>query len=431
MKHLITLMLLFSMATAYATGNDNRTIREQLVELNKFWKDKQIDASILEQRGTFANDDHLIQLHLFLVEQTLRNNPPQGLSEQQLTNRNACLDILQRYAIRGKFPRNLYHPGVRQPYFIDHLGTACAVGYLVIETGYGDYAQSIHDRDNYVFIMDIKDKELDDWANKYGFAKEELAWIQPGYPCVHTCSEGTFQNPSCYGTSTGCASPDYSSINGNPPYTTEGYIWQDTGWVQYWSMTGIMCDLRAGSYKYVVTDMANSHWDFFYTLTDPDSIEPHASIAPDNGTCNGSISVAPEKGQAPYTYQWYGQGGNLGITTSSATGLCPGDYWVYITDATGCTKYNTYKVDQVNSVPNTERSEVKVYPNPVNHLLNVEVSKDITHITCTNVLGDVVNTPVSKAAKGYTVNTENIAPGVYYLTLQSGTYKVTLKFVKE
>lgn len=51
------------------------------------------------------------------------------------------------------------------------------------------------------------------------------------------------------------------------------------------------------------------------------------------GTANGSISVAPSGGTAPYTYSW-----NNGSTNSSISGLSAGVYSVIITDANGCSE---------------------------------------------------------------------------------------------
>jgi hypothetical protein len=432
MKHILTLLLLCSVTLGFAGQNESLTIRQQLVNLNKFWQDKNIDLPLLDQKGTFSNDDNLIQLHLFLVEQTLRANTPKNLSAKQLANRNQCLDILKGYAAKGVFPRNLYHAN-RQPYFIDHLGTACAVGYLVIQTGYADYAQSIHNRNNYVYIMDIKDKELDEWANKYGFAKQELAWIQPSYPCQTVCPSGEFQNPTCYGTPTGCANPDLSVVNGTPPYTMVAYMWIDTGWQQFWNMSSITCDLMAGDYKYEVTDAAAGLWTYYFNLVNPDSIDAHPVLVPDNGNCTGAISVTPEKGQPPYTYQWYSNiGGMLNFTGSTATGLCAGDYYVYITDAAGCGKYNSYKVDLTSGVENPGSiSEVKLYPNPVHDKVTIEINGELTRTTCTNAIGETMHVSTTKIVNGYSINTADLAPGVYYLSLQSGKNSTTHKFIKD
>jgi gliding motility-associated-like protein len=51
-----------------------------------------------------------------------------------------------------------------------------------------------------------------------------------------------------------------------------------------------------------------------------------------NGDCNGSITVTPTNGTAPYTYTWA-----TGQTTPNITQLCAGNYSVLISDVNGCT----------------------------------------------------------------------------------------------
>jgi gliding motility-associated-like protein len=51
-----------------------------------------------------------------------------------------------------------------------------------------------------------------------------------------------------------------------------------------------------------------------------------------NGDCNGSITVTPTNGTAPYTYTW-----TTGQSTPNITQLCAGNYSVLISDVNGCT----------------------------------------------------------------------------------------------
>jgi len=51
-----------------------------------------------------------------------------------------------------------------------------------------------------------------------------------------------------------------------------------------------------------------------------------------DGDCNGSITVTPTNGTAPYTYIWV-----TGQSTPNITQLCAGNYSVLISDVNGCT----------------------------------------------------------------------------------------------
>jgi len=111
---------------------------EQLTEVNPFWQGKEsffrhADKSAL-LASTILTEQQLVATHLRLVWQYLTGNVPEGLKTAQLKNRENCLSILDGYIQTGIFPKNLYH-AKRTPYFIDDFGTACAVGYLIIQTG--------------------------------------------------------------------------------------------------------------------------------------------------------------------------------------------------------------------------------------------------------------------------------------------------------
>ncbi len=53
------------------------------------------------------------------------------------------------------------------------------------------------------------------------------------------------------------------------------------------------------------------------------------------GACNGSMAVTVMGGTPPYSYQWMGPGGFL-CMGDICNNLCPGEYILVITDATGC-----------------------------------------------------------------------------------------------
>ncbi len=58
------------------------------------------------------------------------------------------------------------------------------------------------------------------------------------------------------------------------------------------------------------------------------------------GSCNGTTTVTPAGGTAPYTYAWSPSGGG----SATATGLCAGLYTVQITDNTGLSASDTVRI---------------------------------------------------------------------------------------
>lgn len=147
-----------------------------MLEINKNWTGKPFSNELVR----FESDDDRIQSHLLNVHQYLTTNTPKGFSAEALKNRSELLAILKNYAEAKRFPRNTGH-SERTPYFIDRYNTACAVGYLVIESGYNDFAQQIKKDFNFNYITDMPQAPLEAWAKKHGFEVWELAWIQPAY----------------------------------------------------------------------------------------------------------------------------------------------------------------------------------------------------------------------------------------------------------
>lgn len=92
--------------------------------------------------------------------------------------------------------------------------------------------------------------------------------------------------------------------------------------------------------------------------------------------CIGEISAIPGGGVEPYTYSWYECGTmNLIDTDSIATGLCPGEYFVEITDVNGCVVDS--ECDTINitaSLLNNDLINWDIYPNPARDFITVTTS---------------------------------------------------------
>ena len=160
----------------------------KLSEINQEWSLLDYSAE-LDYELTMLSKAEKIQMHLSLVERNLRKNFQKHLNAEKLSKRNQVLDILIDYTKSGVFPQNNYH-SERTPYFIDHLGTHCAVGHLMMMTGYGEVAALIHSKNNYGYVRDLEKiyPQILMWAIEFGFTIDELAWIQPTYqPCNTEC----------------------------------------------------------------------------------------------------------------------------------------------------------------------------------------------------------------------------------------------------
>jgi hypothetical protein len=171
----------------YANSHiQNKSYFDHLSEVNKEWKHYKDAAP--EGMISFDSDLDRIQLHLNLVIEHLKVNNPSNLNSDQLSNRLTLLGKLKEYADNKVFPINIYH-SVRTPYFVDHLGTNCAVGQMIYVSGNEDLVAEISKEHNYDYLKDIHTEGLLEWANEFGFTLDELKWIQPGYPPTQTMEQ--------------------------------------------------------------------------------------------------------------------------------------------------------------------------------------------------------------------------------------------------
>lgn len=180
---IVLLVLALMVQAQMAVHKDaDLTLFEKLCDVNRQWEKYEAYRSKLTTTAPFASDIQLIQTHLMLVADHLEKNTPAHLNEQQRTARSRAIQTLRNYALRGQFPINLYHTH-RQPYFIDHRGTACAVGYLMLqEKAFAPAARAIARENNYAYIHDLTGlAALHDFSTYTGLTIDEMAWIQPAY----------------------------------------------------------------------------------------------------------------------------------------------------------------------------------------------------------------------------------------------------------
>jgi antitoxin component YwqK of YwqJK toxin-antitoxin module len=155
------------------------TYYEQLCAFNPNWK-KYPERVPYETARIFTTDKEYIQAHLGTVLSILKSETPSKLNSKQLNARKLLIGILEDYRLKGNFPIN-YFRNERIPVFIDPNGTHCAVGYLLQQTGKEDLVLRIAAADNYIWVKDIKDRELLQWQLQSGLTLEELKLIQGAY----------------------------------------------------------------------------------------------------------------------------------------------------------------------------------------------------------------------------------------------------------
>lgn len=160
-----------------------------------------------------TKDQARIREHLASVEAYLRKQDTSHLSESQRRARAQNINHLHEYWVDGVFPRNTLR-GYPTPIFIDPAGRACAVGHLMIASGWDDEARLVAERENLAYVNDIRSPEAGAWIGQSGLTTQEAAWIQPEYgpycwdecPCdeqpVCAADGSTYLNP-CFAETCG------------------------------------------------------------------------------------------------------------------------------------------------------------------------------------------------------------------------------------
>lgn len=143
---------------------------------------------------------------------------------------------------------------------------------------------------------------------------------------------------TCFGPCDGTAS--ISPSGGVGPYTV---LWQPLPPIGQGST--LASGLCAGNWSVTITDQLGCDTTIAFVILPFDPILANATVTDVqcNGGCDGSITLAPTGGFGNYIYFWDPVPPN-GQGTSTATGLCPGDYDVTISDVIGCDSTFTFTI---------------------------------------------------------------------------------------
>ncbi len=138
------------------------------------------------------------------------------------------------------------------------------------------------------------------------------------------------QNPLCYGDSNGSIA--VTAAGSFPPFFY--VLGTDT------TTTGLFENLPAGDHTIYVVNQVGCAIDTTVSLEQPWILSGNIHLVNPvscAGGSNGTLSVVPTGGTAPYTYSW-----SNGQTDSIATDLPPGLVEVTITDANGCQAFDDF-----------------------------------------------------------------------------------------
>jgi hypothetical protein len=271
------------------------------------------------------------------------------------------------------------------------------------------------------------------WSN--GATSATATGLAPGgYNVTVTSGAGcTATASTIISTSTGI-SANVSNTNttcGQSNGTATVFPSGGTNYLYSWSGGGsssAISNLSPGTYTVTVTSNGCSATA---SATVAGSTEPTVSVSttPEvTPSANGTATANPVGGTPGYTYSW-----SNGQTTQTATGLAAGNYTVTVTDADGCTASQSVTVGSVVGITDVaSKIAYKIYPNPANSILFVEVdtkqSENIT-IELLNLNGQMIN-QVNIPNTMHTIthfDLEHVASGLYYTRITSSKGQVYSK----
>ena len=167
---------------------------------------------------------------------------------------------------------------------------------------------------------------------------------------------------------------------------------------------------------YVVTDNNGLYSNGLSELDLVANVESSVN-AQSTGACNGSATVVAVAGTGNYTYLW-----SDNQTTSTATNLCAGKYYVTVTSGVE-TYTDSVIISEPNVINETENNLISVYPNPSNDgnvVLNLSsVKANITSVAVYDYSGKLVqNVALIQGSSLVTLNLGS-ASGIYFVKVNA------------
>jgi hypothetical protein len=153
-----------------------------------------------------------------------------------------------------------------------------------------------------------------------------------------------------------CPTAPTGSITVTPSGATApySYVWANSS-----STSATRTGLVPGAYIVTTADANSCAKTDTVTILNTNS-GPTTAIAKTDAPCavatNGSITVTPSGGTAPYSYIW----DNSTNITATLSGLIPGSYIVHTSDVNTCTKTDTVTILNTNNSPSSQTSHTNV-----------------------------------------------------------------------
>lgn len=295
---------------------------------------------------------------------------------------------------------NASSTNVTCPGFCDGTATASPTGgttpYSYTWTGLGGpyNTQTINSLCPGQYILTVLD------SNNNCTAKDTVTITEPLVLNLAMSSTDETCGGLCDGTAT------VSVTGGSSPYT---FIWVPDPTVPNGQGTDSIFNLCPGNYTVNVTDAGGCSANNNVTINPqtPILINLTTSDLSCNGVCNGSATVTPAGGVAPYDIQW--NGGGFVTGDNNLPNLCAGNYTVDVRDANGCITSSPFVITEPQALTTTSNG---------------------TNLNCNGVCNGTATTAPAGGTAPYVVTWVDLLGTVYNGTvlnnLCAGTYIATI-----
>ncbi len=246
-------------------------------------------------------------------------------------------------------------------------------------------------------------------------------------------------------TVSGCSHVATANINATPavdlPATdhvcTGDTIMVDAGSYDTWNWstgdtTQMIAVTTAGSYIVNTTDAIGCASADTVVVTESLPM-PTVSSSADSICANDDVILDAGAGFAGYSWS---TGGTAQSETVAGASLSTGvnTITVTVTDADGCSNSDSYDVfvDPCAGIVEIAGTEIELYPNPTNGMVNYVFSNIVagTTITVTDLAGKVVSVVENVTSNG-SIDLSKVDAGVYIFNIQFGSQTGTVRVVKQ
>ncbi len=188
-----------------------------------------------------------------------------------------------------------------------------------------------------------------------------------------------------------------AGIGGTGPLT---FLWSDG------QTNDTAVGLCPGTFTCTVTDSLNCTSTGIFTLTSspPPIVIATFSNASCDSCCDGIAIANASGGTLPYSFLW-----SDNETTDTAHDLCPGKYFVCVTDVNGCSSCDTVDVGSATGIYSMDENNfISVFPNPAADKINLSLSGDLL---LTDMSGRVVRSDLNSDF----MDVGDLSDGIYFL----------------